>query len=110
MFLLMWDLKLEAIRGCPRLLAGPFHQCGNPPTANTLYLIRLDEFRGEVKGYRIQIDKEEEREGKLSSRPLHEFQLLECKHKTARWTGATELCFSSDQVQLPLACLHKLNQ
>lgn len=38
--------------------------------------------------------------GKLSLQSLHEFQLLECKHKTARWTGAREFCFSSDQVQL----------
>lgn len=41
------------------VLAGPFHQCSDPPIASTLYLIRLDEFRGDVKGYRIQIDKEE---------------------------------------------------
>lgn len=46
MFLLTWDLKLKAIRGR--------RQCwlsisAAAPTASTLYLIRLDEFRDEGK-------------------------------------------------------------
>lgn len=39
------------------VLAGSFHQCSSPPIASTLYLIRLDEFRGEGKSTEYRLTK-----------------------------------------------------
>lgn len=49
MFLLMWDLKLKAIRGRRQCWLSISAAAPTAPTASTLYLIRLDEFRGEGK-------------------------------------------------------------
>lgn len=89
-------------------MARPFHQCGSPPIASALYLIRLDEFRGEGKAMEYKLIK------RNKGRESFHYSLVNfnCWNVNMGQQGGQipeNVAFSSAQVQLLLVCLSNLN-
>lgn len=59
----MWDLKLKAIRGRRQCWLSISAAAPTAPTASTLYLIRLDEFKGEGKATEYRWTKKKDIKG-----------------------------------------------
>lgn len=73
------------------VLAGPFHQ--HHAVAGTIYLIRVNEFRGKERLQNTDDRQRGIKEGKAFIIVSSWISLVQCKHKRATWAMTENVAF-----------------